>query len=352
MPRLANFARLFPSPFMLRFLCSAVLCSSLSFLAKGQLPAFDAATHASPPDYSNAAHWSALPFREDVADVLPRNELWVSDSLKDVDVFYVHPTTYEKGDLWNASLDNERQNRLVDKWPVRLQASVFNADCRVYAPRYRQAIVQVFYQQDADGAKALDLAYGDVREAFKYFLEHYSKGRPFIIAGHSQGTYHTRKLLAEFIDTTALSKRMVAAYIIGLTVNKYMYNHLHMCESADETGCYISWMTYKEGSMPEWDYHLTTECVNPLSWKRDTVEVSRQSNIGTVVLNPRRVKKAATSARIHREQGKMELLWVRTRAPWFQLMKNLHVADYGLFYMDIRANVKQRIAAYRAKQAD
>jgi hypothetical protein len=322
---------------------------ALPFSLFAQLTSFNQETHAPKPDYSNSTHWSALPFRSDVADVLPKNESWVSDSLKDVDVFYVHPTTYQKGDLWNAALDNSKQNRLVDKYPVRLQASVFNASCRVYAPRYRQAVVDVFYHPSPDGVLALDLAYNDVREAFRYFLKHYNMGRPFIIASHSQGTHHARRLLAEFVDTTALRSQFVAGYIVGLTVNKGMYKDLHMCQSADETGCYLSWMSYKEGTLPNWEYHLTTECVNPLSWRTDTLEVGRNSNLGSVVLNPKRVKKQASSARIYRKLGEMEILWVRTKAPWFQVMKNLHVADYGLFYMDIRANVKHRIEAFKAK---
>jgi len=316
----------------------------LPFVASAQRTDFDSEQHAPTPDYADPAHWSALPFRNDVADVLPRGEAAIHDSLKQVDVFYVHPTIYQKGPLWNADLADRKLNRKVDKWPVRLQASVFNRDCRVYAPRYRQAVVRVFYQRDEDGQKALDLAYSDVKQAFKYFLEHYNVGRPFIIAGHSQGTYHTVRLLREMIDTTDLRHRMVAAYVIGLTVNEAMYTNLRMCDSASQTGCFISWMTYREGFFPEWEYHLQTECVNPLTWSRDSILAPRTSNIGAVVMNPRRIYKGKTEARIERSQG--ELLWVRTRAPWFRLMRNLHVADYGLFYMDIRENVGHRVAAF------
>ncbi len=315
-----------------------------SFVATAQHTDFDSEQHAPIPDYADPAHWSALPFRDDVADVLPKGEAAVHDSLKQVDVFYVHPTIYQKGPLWNADLADRKLNRKVDKWPVRLQASVFNRDCRVYAPRYRQAVVRVFYQRDEDGQKALDLAYGDVKQAFNYFLQHQNDGRPFIIAGHSQGTYHTVRLLREMIDTTDLRHRMVAAYVIGLTVNEAMYTNLRMCDSASQTGCFLSWMTYREGFFPEWEYHLETECVNPLTWRRDSVLAPRDANLGAVVMNPRRVYLGKTEARIERSQG--ELLWVRTRAPWFTLMRNLHVADYGLFYMDIRENVGQRVAAF------
>ncbi|MDP6909269.1 MAG: DUF3089 domain-containing protein, partial [Flavobacteriales bacterium] len=171
---------------------------------------FDQEVHPVAPDYQQTSSWSALPFRDDVADVLPKNEEWIDDSLKQVDVFYVHPTMYQKGPLWNASLGMKKINRKVDKYPVRLQASVFNASCRVYAPRYRQAVVSVFYESSKDGEKALDLAYQDVKRAFLFFLENYNKGRPFIVAGHSQGTHHTRRLVQELVDTTDLRHRMVA----------------------------------------------------------------------------------------------------------------------------------------------
>lgn len=335
---------------MNRLLHTCILLTLTIGPAMAQKSAFDTETHAPSPNYADPAHWSALPYREDVADVLPKDESWVSDSLKPVDVFYVHPTIYEKGALWNADLADAKLNRKVDKWPVRLQASVFNRDAHVYAPRYRQAIVRVFYEKSDDGQKALDLAYADVKAAFAHFLDHYSKGRPFIIAGHSQGTYHTVRLLREMIDTTDLRHRMVAAYVIGLTVNEGMFQNLRMCDSPDQTGCFISWMTYREGFFPEWEYHKTTQCVNPLTWKRDTLLAPRELNIGAVVFNPKRVKRQKTSARIERIDG--ELLWVRTRAPWFQLMKNLHVADYGLFYMDIRANVKQRVQAFMDGRTD
>ena len=39
-----------------------------------------------------------------------------------------------------------------------------------------------------------------MKQAFQYFLENFSKGRPFIIASHSQGTHHAIRLLKEEID--------------------------------------------------------------------------------------------------------------------------------------------------------
>lgn len=309
-----------------------------------QKTTFAEETHPSPPDYSKTENWAALPFRTDVADVLPKGETWVSDSLKEVDVFYVHPTIYTKGSQWNAGLDMKKINRRVDKYPVRLQASVFNATCRVYAPRYRQAIVQVFYNASDDGQKALDLAYSDVKRAFQYFLKHNNDERPFIIAGHSQGSYHTRRLLQEFIDTTALKNRMVAAYVIGFTMHEDMYQKLTLCQNPTETGCYITWMSYRKGFQPTGRFHQNTLSINPFTWTTDTNRVEIQKYDKTVVFNPNKPRTRKMAVQIKNLGG--NILWVETKAPWFRLLKNLHVADYGLFWGDIRENVANRVDAF------
>lgn len=323
-----------------------VCCITQQLLA--QKTTFDQEVHASAPDYSKEDSWSALPFRQDVADIVVKGETWISDSLKDVDVFYVHPTIYQKGPLWNASLDMHKLNRKVDKYPVRLQASVFNASCRVFAPRYRQAVVKVFYEKSEDGFKALDFAYQDVKRAFRYYLKHFNKGRPFIIAGHSQGTYHTRRLLQEEIDTTKLLEQMVAAYVIGFAVNDSMYENIKLCNSESETGCFISWMSYKSGYKPSGWWFENAQSLNPLSWESDTSEIRIDDYDGTIVLNPNRHFSRPMSVKVKRLEG--EILWVKTKAPWLRMMKNLHVADYSLFYRSIRENVKTRAKAYFEKQ--
>ena len=55
------------------------------------------------PDYSKPEHWAALPERKDAADLTPEG---VIDSQADaeVDVFFVHPTTYLNSTGWNAPI--------------------------------------------------------------------------------------------------------------------------------------------------------------------------------------------------------------------------------------------------------
>ncbi len=321
--------------------------SSLIFAQ--QLKPFDEETHYPAADYSLEQNWSALPFRCDAADELPKGETCVNDSLKNVDVFYIHPTVYGKGSHWNASVSDKKINKKVDTKPVRYQATVFNESCRVYAPRYRQAIVEVFYNETADGQKALDLAYEDVKAAFDYYLKHHNNGRPIIIASHSQGTCHSRRLLKDYFDGKPLGKQLVAAYAIGYTINESMYSELKLCKNADETGCYISWMSFKMGYEPTGNFSKASESINPLTWKRDAEPVECQKSLGAIGINFDRKFSQCTSVQVHDNGRGGTILWVKTTVPLVRLLRNMHIVDYNLFWYDIRENVKQRINAYQSK---
>jgi hypothetical protein len=322
-------------------------CLTVCFCVSAQLPAFDPAQQPAAPDYSLEKNWSALPFRTDEADRIPKWEEWISDSLKAVDVFYIYPTLYMKGKTWNADTENKKLNKRLDTKPVRYQASVFNASCRVYAPRYRQSIIDVFYDSTSNGKNSLAFAYDDVKRAFEYYLKHYNAGRPFIIASHSQGTYHARRLLKEMLDGTELSKRMVAAYAIGYALTDTMFTALKPCGNATETGCYITWASYKNGFEPtESDLQLAGNiCINPVTWSRDTASVAGHYHKGTLLLNFGKRYEKACRTQIHNN-----ILWVDNRLPIVSSMNNLHIADYNLFWFDIRDNVAERVKEYLKKR--
>lgn len=126
----------------------------------------------------------------------------------------MHPTSYI-GPLWNAPIDDPRLNADTDRVATRIQASAFNACCAVYAPRYRQANGTAFTHPTEDSRRALDVAYGDVREAFHRFLGRRDAARPFLLASHSQGSVLAYRLLREEIAPTALRERLLAAWLIG-----------------------------------------------------------------------------------------------------------------------------------------
>ena len=144
-------------------------------------------------DYSDLNNWAAHPQKKDPSDSVPR-KLNKDIESPIADVFFIHPTTLtdEKKVEWNASLDDSDLNKKTDLSSILYQASVFNNVCRIYAPRYRQTHIKSFYTDSSIVRPYFNIAYNDVRNAFTYFLAHYYKGGPLIIAGHSQGALHAK----------------------------------------------------------------------------------------------------------------------------------------------------------------
>jgi Protein of unknown function (DUF3089) len=307
----------------------------------------------SKPDYSNLNYWAAHPFKYDPSDNVPDG---LMDESKDslVDVFFIHPTTYTDKRMpmgWNADINNTELNRKTDKSTILYQASVFNKHCRVFAPRYRQANLLVFFTEDKEMANAaLDTAYEDVKAAFIFYLKNYNKGRPIIIASHSQGTLHAGRLLKEFFEGKPLQKQLVCAYIIGLPVFTNYFSQLKPCADSTATGCFISWRTYLEEyiSPQVKQEKLRAYLVNPLTWAMDTMLAPAVLNKGGILRNFNKVIPGLVHAQIHGN-----VLWVnkpRFLGSIFLKIKNYHIADYNLFYDNIRENVGTRIQAYLQKK--
>ena len=159
---------------------------------------------------------------------------------KTADVFYLHPTTLvgirEEGNN-NAKIDDPYINHKTEYSPIIYQASAFNESARVFAPRYRQAHIGMYSEKDsASKYEAFNLAYEDVKNAFLYYLKNENKGRPIIIASHSQGTTHAIRLLKEFFDGKELSNQLVCAYLIGMAVKKESYEKIPICTDSTKPG--------------------------------------------------------------------------------------------------------------------
>lgn len=128
-----------------------------------------------------------------------------------IDCFYVYPTQSSQAGP-NANLDKDPAIRRV----AVQQARQFSRICRVFAPMYRQyTLNQLLHITD----ESRDIAYGDVVSAWKDYLENYNHGRGVILIGHSQGSSHLARLLAEHIDRDPQTrKRLVSAIIPGANV--------------------------------------------------------------------------------------------------------------------------------------
>ena len=333
---------------------------------------FDMKYKVPPPDYASASSWAALPGEPSLADDVPQG-VAPPPANPPVDVFFIHPTGYMHGADWNSPLDPNSKTEENTKWMMANQASVFNGCCAVYAPRYREAsIFRYLGNPPADVAqKTMDLAYSDVDRAFSYFLAHYSRGRPFIIASHSQGSHHAIRLIAARIDGTPLASRMVAAYILGggiADADVAKLKTVHVCVSATDIHCIVHWMTFGDGATLANIAPGRKLCINPLTWQRDGARAPAALHKGAVppsgrfqidLIRPdtaRGIDFAPLGAPLPHwtwAECRNGLLFVADQSSnGFGRLdmggRNYHGLDYPLFAMDLRQNAQARVAAFMA----
>lgn len=297
-------------------------------------------------DYSKLDNWAAHPAKKDVSDDTP-DKLPISNEPKEVDVFFLHPTSYvgEKDQgQWNAPIDHQKTNKKTDNGTIKFQASAFNQAGNIYAPRYRQAHLHSYFTKDTISARhAFEFAFQDVKNAFEYYLQNYNQGKPIIIAAHSQGTNHAERLLKEYFDNSNLKNRLVIAYLIGMPIHKKAFNNIPPCQDSFQTGCFVSWRTFKEGvDLPGDQSHLLV--TNPLSWKTDNQFVDKKYNPGSVLKDFDEVCVHLVDAQVH--DG---ILWAHKPkffGSFFFRTKNYHIADINFYYMSIRKDTVRRVGYF------
>jgi Protein of unknown function (DUF3089) len=303
------------------------------------------------PAYAQAEAWAALPTRADAADRTPADTLPDGQATAPADVFFIHPTTFTESPQnayhWNANIADAKLNQKTDEGSILNQASLFNAAGRVYAPRYRQAHIYAYFTpQKQDAAAAFDTAYADVKRAFQYYLAHYNQGRPIMVAAHSQGAQHGRRLLKEFFDGQPRLRQLVAAYLVGMPIPANAFAQIPPCASPTQTGCFCTWNTYsRDYYPPNYESYLCQAVnVNPLLWTTDSTLAPAGLNLGAVGRKFKLYPPGTVDAQV---QGGM--LWIgrlNVRGAGLVRLKNWHIADYNLFYLNVRHNARQRVAAF------
>lgn len=325
------------------------------------------------PDYSAPATWLAFPGRNGLERSAPPSTPAVAERTSQADVFFIHPTTLRGNAVLNAAWDVPEADAPLTAPVLINQASVFNACCRIYAPRYRQASLKGL-GNDA----ALDLAYGDVARAFRHFIAHESRGRPFIVASHSQGTAHAVRLLQEEVLNKPLRKRLVAAYLIGGYVPANFGDvGLPVCDAPTQTGCVLSYNASQSGRSGArmliddkaywWRGALRKQdqapalCVNPLSWRREGAAPA-SANPGSQPFPQAPFAQVAqalpapvpqlTGAECR--EGLLRVDIARDAPAGFRdglsrLTGSYHLNDYGIFDASLRSNAVQRVEAWRQR---
>ena len=284
----------------------------------------------------------------------------------DVDVFFVYPTVYihsSKSKRHNMNPGNLLYRffaLVVTFWRAR----IFAGQCNAFVPHYRQAGLEILDMTAEQAAPYVAVAYQDVRDAFAYYMENINNGRPFIIAGHSQGSEQLLELMKrEFAPGAAHLDRFIAAYLIGYSVTKddiAQYPHLKIVGGEADTGGIITYNTSAAGLKLMRFVRPGAVCVNPLNWVTTSQYAPKALNLGSVLFDFGKYfkleKKRFTGAYVDVEQGVLmidkdalnELLHVTIGFLNMILMRRgtLHMLDIALFHRNLQQNVATRIRAY------
>ena len=170
------------------------------------------------------------------------------------DCFYVYPTVSLDQAVSSDLEPHEAQEILT----VRHQAARLGEVCRVFAPVYRQTTMTFLLSRvtgqpapPGDVDEARGVAYGDVLDAFRHYLANDNDGRGVVLVGHSQGTGHLARLLAEEVDTDeALREKLISALLLGGGIDADAYRTIPPCEDGTDTGCVVSFARFRSTAPP------------------------------------------------------------------------------------------------------
>ena len=208
------------------------------------------------PDYTEATQWY-------VTDRGGQADLFYVTSTETADYRGADGTLFHYADTRNDSVRKAIYDEMhgVDV--------LLGGDFNFYSPYYRQCSMQSFATTALCQAR-LPLALSDVRRAFRHYIEHDNHGRPFVLAGFSQGAMIVKQLLVEMDDTTR--SRMIAAYVIGAVYSDAEVANVpavRPARNASDTGVTICYNSVRDPScaLAGWEYSAVA--INPVNWCTD-----------------------------------------------------------------------------------
>ena len=226
------------------------------------------------PDWSDKAAW------------------YISEpaTAQEADIFYILPTC-----VWDWTAENGQSCRYSDytrtdhieafRPSVGLAEDIFaQGQYGFYCPYYRQISLNVWMDGEAAVEELFPLSMEDISAAFDYYLEHYNNGRPFVLAGFSQGGKAVVELV-KHLPAEAYG-RMAAAYAIGYRISdEELAQYPQLFPAMDSTGtgtiiCYNSVATPDAacGVLSPSDV-----CINPVNWTTNATPAELNDSVTVTV---------------------------------------------------------------------
>lgn len=307
------------------------------------LAAFCSMASAHEPDYADTGSWA----------------YWRVGENKPADLFIVCPTVdLGTGGNKNMSLaDNEAKKNFDGA--LNMERGIYEQHCRMYAPYYRQAVLAAYDLPANEAEPYFNLAYKDVRAAFVYYMQHENNGRPFVLAGFSQGAEMCLRLLKEFGNEDFVKNNMVACYAIGWRFTPQeaeKYPYIQPAKCADDLGKVIIFNSEapevtSSAIVPE---GVKTFAINPLTWSCGSKKAPKTLNAGACFTDYSgavvREVPQLTGCYIDSVRGTLKVTDVDKKefVPGLPLFSEgvYHIYDYQFFYRNLQQNVGLRINTF------
>ena len=305
-------------------------------------------------DYSNGNNWLSFG----------------GEGTKNTDVFIVYPTITWSTDVADQpyiNLENEAMRSAAANWLLEVE-DIFTDSANVYAPFYRQLNGVEF--EDMDAEALTDFIAGaprdDVFAAFDHYLTKINK-RPFILFGYAQGAQLVIELATTFLGNQKYyrhNKKFIAAYAVGFSVLesqiaknpnlKFAENKSDTCAlvswnttapSEIATGAYKNFITWKQGALN----------TNPITWRTDETLAHAGDNPASKVIAYDDVSSETleeyANAIVDKEHSVILVTTVdeSRHHPVAEKVSRYHKQNIAFFHESIKQNIKDRIAALKAK---
>jgi len=278
---------------------------------------------------------------------------YAENSEHDVDIFFIAPTAGADAS-YNMSMTDEDYKRSFCG-AIAMEKGIYDELASFYAPYYRQVSLECYDLPEEEREQYLEIAYKDVADAFNYYIENINNGRPYIIAGFSQGADMTKRLLE---NNKNIDDKMIAAYAIGWNFTKEdeeKYPNIKMAQGEDDLGVVVSFCS----EAPEYNGENLvapngTIGINPINWKTDSTVATKEENLGACFTNYSGVvvldAPNLCGAYLDENRGTLKVTDVTPEEypaglSFFE-EGNYHLYDYQFFYRNLKQNVEKRITKY------
>ena len=298
-----------------------------------------------PLDYADPQNWAYYGLGED----------------RPVDVFLICPTVDIESERNSLEINDKLRESFA--YALDLEKGIYEETGRLFSPYYRQMSINAYRLPEEEFGQAESIAYRDISDAFRWYLDNENDGRGLILAGFSQGSEMCLKLLEEYFGTEsaeaeALRGQLITVYAIGWRVTEEMteqYPQIVPASGEDDIGTVVAF-DCEDGTLtgtiviPE---GVRTMSINPLNWKTGDTPADKILNKGAVMGTGAEPVPGLCGAYIGR-RGELVVTDIEKEdyPPGLDIFPEgaYHVYDYLFFFTNLKENLAVRAQAWMEAQ--